>query len=131
MRLFISLAAAFIMSATVLLACNPQTGNSQTGNNAQAVNTTSGATTTKVATTDVTTTQTSATQTPPGDGARRITDTDANEALKGGKAIIIDVRGEAAYKAGHIKGAKLIPAGEIEKHISELPKDKLIITYCS
>jgi len=35
------------------------------------------------------------------------------------------------YDLGHIPGAKLIPAGEILNHLNELPKDKLIVTYCS
>ena len=47
------------------------------------------------------------------------------------KAVVIDVRGDAAYKTGHIKGARMIPAAEIDKHADELPKDKLIVTYCS
>ena len=70
---------------------------------------------------------------PPaaGDGARRITPDELREALKKGKAILIDVRGAESYKAGHIKGARLIPANEIGSRLNELPKDKLIATYCS
>jgi len=41
------------------------------------------------------------------------------------------VRSQDVYDVGHIPGAKLIPANDIVKHIDELPKDKLIITYCS
>ena len=44
---------------------------------------------------------------------------------------VIDVRNEASYNAGHIKGAKLIPEADILKHIDELPRDKTIVTYCS
>ena len=36
-----------------------------------------------------------------------------------------------AYDQGHIKGARLIPMTEIQNHLSELPKDKTIVTYCS
>jgi rhodanese-related sulfurtransferase len=32
---------------------------------------------------------------------------------------------------GHIPGATLIPAGEVLDHISELPRDKTIVTYCA
>jgi 3-mercaptopyruvate sulfurtransferase SseA len=67
----------------------------------------------------------------PGDGVRRITPDELREALKKGKAVLIDVRGEESYKAGHIKGARLIPASEIGSRLNELPKDKLIATYCS
>lgn len=66
-----------------------------------------------------------------GDGVRRITPDELREALKKGKAVLIDVRGEESYKAGHIKGARLIPANEIGSRLNELPKDKLIATYCS
>ena len=69
--------------------------------------------------------------TPYSDGARRVTIQELEELVKENKAVVIDVRTQDSYDAGHIPGAKLIPAGEIVNHINELPKDKLIITYCS
>jgi len=69
--------------------------------------------------------------TPYNDGARRVTIQELEELVKENKAVVIDVRSQDSYDAGHIPGAKLIPAGEIVNHINELPKDKLIITYCS
>jgi len=72
-----------------------------------------------------------ATATPYADGARRVTIDEMESLVKEGKAVVIDVRSQDAYDAGHIPGSKLIPAGEILNHLSELPKDKLIITYCS
>ena len=51
--------------------------------------------------------------------------------MKKGEVFIVDVRNEASYNAGHIPGAKLIPSGEILNHINELPKNKLIVTYCA
>ena len=42
-----------------------------------------------------------------------------------------DARDKAEYDAGHIKGAKSIPLTELESRISEFPKDKDIILYCS
>jgi rhodanese-related sulfurtransferase len=65
------------------------------------------------------------------DDTRRISIADAKTELEGGKAVVIDVRGEPSFKAGHIKGAKLIPLNEIAAKSDELPKDKLIILYCS
>ena len=47
------------------------------------------------------------------------------------EAVVIDVRSEDSYNAAHIKGAKLIPEVEVVKRSDELPKDKLIVTYCS
>ena len=69
--------------------------------------------------------------TAPNDGVRRITTVEAQDLLAKGEAVVIDVRNEASFKAGHIRGAKLIPAGDILAHINELPKNKLIVTYCS
>ena len=65
------------------------------------------------------------------DGAPRVTADELDTMMKNGQAIIIDVRNQASYDMGHIPGAKLIPAGEILNHINELPRDKMIVTYCS
>ena len=65
------------------------------------------------------------------DGARRVTADEMDEMVRNGQAIIIDVRNQAAYDLGHIPGSKLIPAGEILNHINELPRDKMIVTYCA
>lgn len=75
--------------------------------------------------------QASPTQQQPGDGARRITAEEARVALEKRTAIIVDVRGESTYEAGHVKGALSIPFNELLSRMSELPRGKTIITYCS
>jgi predicted sulfurtransferase len=65
------------------------------------------------------------------DGARRVTTDELDAMLKDGTAIVVDVRNQAAYDLGHIRGARLIPANEIVNHINELPRDKMIVTYCA
>ena len=65
------------------------------------------------------------------DGAKRVTIEEMEAMLKDGTAIVIDVRNQAMYDQGHIPGSRLIPAGEILNHIGELPRDKMIVTYCS
>ena len=65
------------------------------------------------------------------DGARRVTADEMLEMVKNNQAVIIDVRNQASYDLGHIPGSKLIPAGEILNHLNELPRDKMIVTYCS
>jgi 3-mercaptopyruvate sulfurtransferase SseA len=65
------------------------------------------------------------------DGARRITTAELETLIKEGKAFVVDVRSQDAYDLGHIPGSKLIPAGDILKHVDELPRDKTIVTYCS
>ena len=47
------------------------------------------------------------------------------------QALVIDVRQPEEYREGHIAGSKLIPLGELGKHINELPKDKEIICVCA
>jgi 3-mercaptopyruvate sulfurtransferase SseA len=68
---------------------------------------------------------------PPSDGARRVTVAELKDLLDKNEAVVIDVRNEASYNAGHVRGAKLIPEADILKHIDELPRNKLIVTYCS
>ena len=89
------------------------------------------ATKTSVTSTQAQTSSTVQTETTYADGVRRITIADANKLIKSGQAFIVDVRNQAAYDAGHIPGAKLIPVGEILNHVNEMPRDKTIITYCS
>lgn len=65
------------------------------------------------------------------DGVRRITPEEARAAVEKGKAIIVDVRAEESYNLGHVKGSRSIPVSEIADRANELPRDKMIITYCS
>ena len=71
------------------------------------------------------------TGTTPSDGVRRITVPELRDLVAKNQVFIVDVRDEATFKKGHIHGAKLMPVAEILNHTSELPKDKLIVTYCS
>lgn len=66
-----------------------------------------------------------------GDGARRISPAEVRAAMEGGRAVIVDVRGESSYEAGHVRGALSIPFNEILNRLDELPRDKMIITYCT
>jgi rhodanese-like protein len=72
---------------------------------------------------------------PPQNAEDKIPRVKVDEAKKmiaEGKAIIIDVRGDDAYKMSHIKGALDIPLTKLDTgEIKDLPKDKLIIAYCS
>lgn len=71
------------------------------------------------------------TQQTPADGVRRVTVEELRAGLEKGTAIVIDVRSEEQYKAGHIKGSLWIPSDKIASRTKELPKDKLIVAYCS
>jgi rhodanese-related sulfurtransferase len=75
-----------------------------------------------------------ATQAAPADPAAeapRISVADAKKALDAGKAILVDVRAAMSYQQEHAKGAISLPTNEVASRMSELPKDKQIITYCT
>lgn len=65
------------------------------------------------------------------DGARRITTDELETMMKEGKVYVVDVRSQDSYDMGHIPGSHLIPAQEFYKHVDKLPRDKMIVTYCS
>ena len=67
------------------------------------------------------------------DQVKRVSLEDAKAAFDNGTAIIVDVRSEQAFAAGHIPGAINIQLGEFESDPTELglPKDQWIITYCT
>ena len=65
------------------------------------------------------------------DGAKRITIDEFDTLMKNGQAFVVDVRNQASYDIGHIPGSRLIPAGDILNHVNELPRDKMIVTYCA
>ena len=67
----------------------------------------------------------------PADGVRRITTVELRDLISKGEAFVVDVRNEASYNAGHIRGAKLIPHTQIGDRYKELPRDKTIVAYCS
>ncbi|HEX8071230.1 MAG TPA: rhodanese-like domain-containing protein [Pyrinomonadaceae bacterium] len=124
MRLLFPTAAGAALCAALLVAvaCNPEAYDGKT---------TANNTTTAPAPATTAPVIAPAAQQPPAEEARRINVTELKQEFDAGRVVIVDVRAQSAYDAGHIKGAKLIPAAEIDKHVGELPKDKLIVTYCS
>jgi rhodanese-related sulfurtransferase len=46
------------------------------------------------------------------------------------RVVVLDVRPELEYRAGHIAGARSIPIGELKKRLKELPKSSAIVAYC-
>ena len=63
--------------------------------------------------------------------APRITTAELDTLIKEGKVYILDVRSQDSYDMGHIPGSHLIPANEVYKNVDKLPRDKMIVTYCS
>jgi rhodanese-related sulfurtransferase len=44
--------------------------------------------------------------------------------------VVLDVREQSEYNAGHIPGVKLIPMGTVANRLNEVPKDKPVIVTC-
>ncbi|MFI2380172.1 ArsR/SmtB family transcription factor [Streptomyces sp. NPDC018964] len=47
-----------------------------------------------------------------------------------GKVVVLDVRPQEEYHAGHIPGALSVPLGELAERVGELPRDVDIVVYC-
>lgn len=50
--------------------------------------------------------------------------------LVDGDVVVLDVRPDDEYAAGHIPGALSIPLDELERRLDELPRDREIVAYC-
>src|SRR2546421_11427750 len=50
--------------------------------------------------------------------------------LARGDVVLVDVRPEHEYAAGHIEGARSIPLDELERRLDDLPSDHEIVAYC-
>lgn len=47
------------------------------------------------------------------------------------KPLLFDARPKMSYDAGHLPGAISLPLTELETRLSEVPRDRLVIFYCS
>ncbi len=122
MRAFISLSAAIVFAAMLLAGCNTTQNENRSANVTTTAPTPVAATTPRAA---------AASHDALNDGVRRITPAELQAAMTKGEAVVVDVRDQAAYQRGHIKGARLIPAEQITSRAGELPRDKMIVTYCA
>ena len=50
--------------------------------------------------------------------------------IEAGDVTVLDVRPPGEYALGHVPGAINIPVGELERHLSMLPKRREIVAYC-
>ncbi len=50
--------------------------------------------------------------------------------VRDGAVTVLDVRPAEEYRAGHIPGALSIPLKELERRLSDLPRDREIVAYC-
>jgi rhodanese-related sulfurtransferase/DNA-binding transcriptional ArsR family regulator len=47
-----------------------------------------------------------------------------------GEAVVVDVRPREEFAAGHITGALSIPLSMLEKRLSEIPTEHVVVAYC-
>lgn len=52
------------------------------------------------------------------------------ELLTENEVVVLDVRPEEEYRAGHLPGARSIPVDALEAALQKLPRDKEIVAYC-
>ena len=50
--------------------------------------------------------------------------------LQDERVVILDVRPEEEYRAGHIPSARSVPVERLEAYLEEIPKDREIVAYC-
>jgi rhodanese-related sulfurtransferase/DNA-binding transcriptional ArsR family regulator len=50
--------------------------------------------------------------------------------LRGNGVVVLDVRPEREFAAGHIAGARSVPIGELRKHLKALPAGSDVVAYC-
>ncbi|MEK7764962.1 MAG: rhodanese-like domain-containing protein [bacterium] len=46
------------------------------------------------------------------------------------KAVVVDVRSAAEYRAGHLPKARSIPLAELLDRLAEIPRDRPVLIYC-
>lgn len=46
------------------------------------------------------------------------------------EVVVLDVRPAPEYEAGHVAGARSIPAAELRRRLRALPKDTEVVAYC-
>lgn len=64
------------------------------------------------------------------DGLEPLTRAELMRRLDAGDVVVIDVRPESEYAAGHVAGARSVPIEELERHVNALPSDAEIVAYC-
>ena len=79
---------------------------------------------------------TSAQQSPtpkvnPADEAKRITAEELHKLWDKKDVLVVDTRSEPDFKTGHIPGAISVPANEVAAKVDELPRNKMIVAYCT
>jgi rhodanese-related sulfurtransferase len=65
-----------------------------------------------------------------GNGVEELTADELADRLDRGRVVVLDVRPEAEYEAGHITGARSMPHHEVPHLADSLPRSREIVAYC-
>ena len=64
------------------------------------------------------------------DGLEAISRDELAARLRRGDLVVLDVRPESEFRAGHIAGARSVPISELRRNLRALPKDVEVVAYC-
>jgi rhodanese-related sulfurtransferase len=64
------------------------------------------------------------------DALEAVDSSDLLERLRDGSVVVLDVRPEEEYRAGHIPGALSVPVDALEAALKTLPRDREVVAYC-
>jgi rhodanese-related sulfurtransferase len=64
------------------------------------------------------------------DGIEQVSAEELERRLASGQVVVLDVRPESEYRAGHIAGARSAPLTELSSLLPKLPRRREIVAYC-
>jgi rhodanese-related sulfurtransferase/DNA-binding HxlR family transcriptional regulator len=64
------------------------------------------------------------------DGVEQVTAVELEQRLRRGDVVVLDVRPEREYAAGHIAGARSTPIDDLDAAAAELPRRSEVVAYC-
>jgi rhodanese-related sulfurtransferase len=65
-----------------------------------------------------------------GEQVERLSSAELEQRLSRGEVVVLDVRPEREYRAGHIAGARSAPLPALEALVPTLPRRREIVAYC-
>jgi rhodanese-related sulfurtransferase len=64
------------------------------------------------------------------DGVEQLSAEELAHRLERGDVVVLDVRPETEFRAGHIAGARSVPVDDLDARVGELPKRREVVAYC-
>lgn len=65
------------------------------------------------------------------DDVERISIEELTDLMNHGQVLVVDVRSPQSFIGSHIPGSVNIPLTQISERMNELPRDRMIVTYCT